>query len=210
MYNIIFSRKNLLLIAVSTIALVIFVRPVTIFAAGTSDPSECGGTDPGAQSEMQGTQCLNNTGTCDGGGNCDTSSSVVNTPPSGSGVNSGTSPGSGVNSGTSAGSGVNSSALTNPLAKANIGNLCQLVNAVLNIISEIGALVAVLFIIWSGFLFIKAQGNKAELDKAKKTLYTTIIGTAILVGASVITKVLVDTIGQISSSVGGGSGGICS
>jgi hypothetical protein len=83
-----------------------------------------------------------------------------------------------------------------------IDNICKLVNAVLNVIAEIGAIVGVLFIIWSGFLFIKAQGNVTEIQRAKRTFYTTIVGLAILLGATVITKIIFNTIQNITSEEG--------
>jgi hypothetical protein len=96
--------------------------------------------------------------------------------------------------------------LPNPAAgKAN--NICDLLNAVINIVVELGALVGVLFIIWSGFLFIKAQGNTTQLDHAKRTFYTTIIGLAILLGASVITKIIFNTVSSITTA--GGATSIC-
>ncbi len=82
------------------------------------------------------------------------------------------------------------------------GSLCDLINAILNIVTEIGAIIAVLFIIWSGFLFIKAQGNPKEIEDAKRAFYATIIGTAILLGSSVIAKIIITTIGAVSNSAG--------
>ncbi len=81
-------------------------------------------------------------------------------------------------------------------------NICKLISAILNIVAEIGAIVGALFIIWSGFLFIKAQGNPEEIKKAKRTFYTTIIGLAILLGASVITKIVFKTIQSITTADG--------
>src|SRR3989344_9322230 len=41
------------------------------------------------------------------------------------------------------------------------------VQAILQVVLKIGIPVAAMFIIYSGFLFVKAQGNEAELTKAK-------------------------------------------
>ncbi len=97
--------------------------------------------------------------------------------------------------------------IPNPL-NSKFSNICNLINEIINIIAEIGAIVAVLFIIWSGFLFIAAQGNKEKVTQAKNTFYTTIIGTAILLGASVITKIIFNTVTSITARVSDG-GGIC-
>lgn len=98
---------------------------------------------------------------------------------------------------------------TNPVAgwtspyDSGIGSLCDLINFFLTIVTEIGAVVGVLFIIWSGFLFIKAQGNEAEVKQAKSAFYTTIIGLAILLGASVIAQVIFNTVTSIITLPGG-------
>ena len=63
---------------------------------------------------------------------------------------------------------------------------------------EVGAYVAVIFIIYSGFLFVKAQGNPTEIETAKKTFFYTIIGVMILLGASAIAKAVGNTIRAIT------------
>jgi hypothetical protein len=81
-------------------------------------------------------------------------------------------------------------------------DICSIINAVLKVIAEIGAVVGVLFIIWSGFLFIMAQGNVDKLKRAKWTFLTTIAGIAILLGASVITSVIFNTISSVTGADG--------
>jgi type IV secretory pathway VirB2 component (pilin) len=83
-----------------------------------------------------------------------------------------------------------------------ITNLCELVNALIKVVVQFGSVIAVIFVIWSGFLFIRARGNKNDLDIAKKTLYTTVIGLAILLGSSVIARIIMVTLANV---VGGGS-----
>ncbi|MDP3958284.1 MAG: TrbC/VirB2 family protein [bacterium] len=71
--------------------------------------------------------------------------------------------------------------LQNPLR--GINTLEQLIGKLLDIVVTLGTYVAVIFIIWSGFLFVKAQGKPEELSKAKTTFFYTIIGVALLIGA---------------------------
>lgn len=68
-----------------------------------------------------------------------------------------------------------------------------------DIVFPIGGVIAVLAFIWSGFLFVKAQGNDAKLTEAKKALLYTAIGTAILLGAWVIMEVITGTINQLKT-----------
>lgn len=139
----------------------------------------------------------------------DDGTGVTPGPGGSTGVSGGPGGSTGVSSGPGGGSGVSpgpggTTGITNPVKQDNI---CKLINSLVNIVVEIGAIVAVLFIIWSGFLFIKAQGKPDELTKAKNTFYMTLIGTAILVGASVITKIIVNTVFSVTGDTTGG--GIC-
>jgi len=59
----------------------------------------------------------------------------------------------------------------------------------------------VLAIVYSGFLFIKAQGNKTELETAKKAFTWTVIGGAILLGALAIAELLNATVQQVGAGI---------
>jgi heme/copper-type cytochrome/quinol oxidase subunit 2 len=79
--------------------------------------------------------------------------------------------------------------ITNPLEAESFA---QLVDAVTEIIMTVGLLVAVLFIIWSGFLFVTARGDENQLKKAKATFMWTVIGVAILLGSTIIAQAVVN------------------
>jgi hypothetical protein len=57
--------------------------------------------------------------------------------------------------------------------------------------------VAVCFIIYSGFLFVTARGKPEQITKAKTNFFWTIIGVAILLGARVIVSIITGTIESI-------------
>lgn len=80
----------------------------------------------------------------------------------------------------------------------DFGGIQGLLEEILRVIVLIGAPIAVLFIIYSGFLFVTARGNEDQLTKAKKTFLWTVIGTAILLGAQAIASVLGGTVDQIT------------
>lgn len=48
----------------------------------------------------------------------------------------------------------------------------------------------VIFMIIAGFMFVTARGNEEQLTKAKTMLWWTIIGAAIIIGASIIVKAI--------------------
>ena len=73
----------------------------------------------------------------------------------------------------------NSCELTNPLGSSTT-DLNSLLVLILKIVTEIGSIVVVFFIIYSGFLFVTAQGNEEKITKAKQALTWTLIGAAIL------------------------------
>lgn len=75
-----------------------------------------------------------------------------------------------------------------------------LINTVLNdILIPIGGVVAVLMIMYAGFLFVTASGNEAQISKAKQALLYAVIGAAILLGAKVISDAILKTITQLKA-----------
>jgi hypothetical protein len=94
----------------------------------------------------------------------------------------------------------NSLKLDPPLKSINgkDATLESFIGAILNdIVLPIGAVVVVIFIIYSGFLFVTAQGNETKLEKAKTTFLWTVIGAAVLLGSWAIAQVIKTTIDQL-------------
>ena len=65
------------------------------------------------------------------------------------------------------------------------------------ILIELGAVVVTLAIIYAGFLFVMAKGNPEQLKTAKTTLFWTIVGSLVLLGAQVIADIIDSTIKQL-------------
>lgn len=82
--------------------------------------------------------------------------------------------------------------LRNPLR--NICSFEDFVELLLQALIRIGLPIAVLFIVYSGFLFVKAQGNETELTKAKSTFLYTVIGVGIFLGSWVLATVVANTV----------------
>ncbi|MEK7581756.1 MAG: hypothetical protein AAB488_00270 [Patescibacteria group bacterium] len=97
---------------------------------------------------------------------------------------------------TGTGPGCKPGELCNPLT--GVDNLGDLAVKILDAVVKVGGYVAVIFIIYSGFLFVKAQGNPTELENAKKTFFYTIIGVMILLGAKAISIGVAQTIKAIT------------
>lgn len=92
--------------------------------------------------------------------------------------------------------------LTNPIR--GVDTIYELVTLVLNnIVIPIGSVVVIIMIIYSGFLFVTARGNPDKIEDAKRTLLYVVIGSAILLGASVISLAIGGTLCQISPTLPG-------
>ncbi len=84
--------------------------------------------------------------------------------------------------------------LDNPIA---VNSIPEFVEKVLRIVLKIGTPIVALAIIYTGYLFIAAQGKPEEITKAKKSLMYTLIGALILLGAYVIAETVVGTVAAI-------------
>lgn len=85
--------------------------------------------------------------------------------------------------------------IKNPL---QVDDVQSVINTVIEWLIQIGAVAVVLAIVYAGFLFVAAQGKPEEINKAKTTLFWTIIGAMILLGAQVISSVIENTIKQLN------------
>ena len=84
--------------------------------------------------------------------------------------------------------------LTNPLKSTTFADL---VANIAKIVAQIGFPIAVMALLWAGFLFVTARGNEEQLSKAKTTLLWAVIGTAILLGAWGIATAVSSFIGTL-------------
>ena len=78
--------------------------------------------------------------------------------------------------------------------------LFTMFEAIINdILLPIGGVLAVMAFIYSGFLYVTAQGNTDKLKTAHNALLYTSIGTAVLLGSWVIAEVIENTINQLQA-----------
>lgn len=90
--------------------------------------------------------------------------------------------------------------LKNPFAFE--GGLIELIEVfVTDIIIPLGAVIAALAIIYSGFLFVTARGDTEQLKKARQSFLYAVIGAAILLGSWAIAVGIKATIDRIRGSV---------
>lgn len=72
------------------------------------------------------------------------------------------------------------------------------IEAIINkILMPIGGMVAVLMIMYAGFMYVTAQGDTGKISKAHDALLYAVIGAAVLLGAFVISQAIGGTIDQL-------------
>lgn len=146
-----------------------------VFATPCTIPSDCSGSTP----------------------YCDPSTYTCSATPPGSGSGSGA---GGSGSGTTGGGGGSggtlsvSTPLTNPTNLASFDDLvAKVIEAAVQVLSPI----VVLAFIYAGFLFVQAQGKPEEIKKAKTTIWYSIVGAFILMGAWGFAQIIKTTVGAI-------------
>ena len=102
------------------------------------------------------------------------------------------------------GGGTNSITLFNPLGE--IDGICELLQRILKILLAFGVPIAVLFLVYAGFLFVKARGNPKELIRARTNFKYVILGIMLFLGAWMLGQILASTINTLG--VGSGAPGI--
>lgn len=90
----------------------------------------------------------------------------------------------------------------------NIGNpisfadLLDFLKWALAVVVKVGIVAITVYIIISGFKFLKAQGNEKELSVAKQAAVGAIIGAAIILGGLAIVSLLQGTVEQVGPMPG--------
>jgi hypothetical protein len=77
-------------------------------------------------------------------------------------------------------------------------NIVDFIFLIADIAIQIGAVVAVLAIIYTGFKFVMARGSDTEVSKAKSLFFYNVVGIAVLFGAKIISEIIQATVSAIS------------
>lgn len=81
--------------------------------------------------------------------------------------------------------------IVNPIKASSINGL---IKTILEGVVKLGIPIIALAVIYSGFLFVSAQGNPEKISNAKKSFTYTLIGAAILLGAWGIAQLISETV----------------
>ncbi len=71
------------------------------------------------------------------------------------------------------------------------------ISGALKVLVIVALPIITLFFVYSGFLFIKAQGNDGELTTAKKNFVYVVLGSLLILGAWVIATLIGGTVSQL-------------
>jgi hypothetical protein len=73
---------------------------------------------------------------------------------------------------------------------AGAKNWQELAKMVINILLTVSGVIAVLFIIYGGFLYITSAGNEEQVEKGRKALVNSIIGLVVIILSYVLVNVI--------------------
>ena len=93
------------------------------------------------------------------------------------------------------GSGNSSFSIANPL---KVTSITGFLTAVIEVILVFAIPIIVLYIMYAGFLFVTANGEPGQLEKARNALLFAIVGGVIILGAFVIIDIIKGTVDNIT------------
>ncbi|MEI6396783.1 MAG: pilin [Candidatus Taylorbacteria bacterium] len=91
--------------------------------------------------------------------------------------------------------------IKNPLQANSVSELVQTAS---QIFAYVVVLIGVMALIWTGLLYVLAQGNSEKLTQLKKQLLWIVVGIAIVIGARIIINIVVTTLsksGAVNQSI---------
>ncbi len=95
------------------------------------------------------------------------------------------------------GSGSTSGTLCSPSSYTSFQSF---LSAVFTALVKISLPIITVFIVYSGFLFVTAQGNKTKLEVAKRNFLFVIIGALLILAAWILAQIIAGTLLQVVGS----------
>jgi hypothetical protein len=87
--------------------------------------------------------------------------------------------------------------LKNPLSD-NFSSIPSFISGALKVMVMVALPIITLFMVYSGFLFVFAQGNQEQLAKAKTNFVYVVIGSILILGAWVFASLIGGTIAELT------------
>lgn len=77
-------------------------------------------------------------------------------------------------------------------AEGDVARVENFIKGVIKVIAGLAGLIATVFFVIGGFIYITSTGNPEKMDSAKRTLIWSGVGLAITVGAFIISNIITD------------------
>jgi|GEM_PF-2308514 len=87
--------------------------------------------------------------------------------------------------------------IDNPLKN---DSLIAFINSIIDAALKLGAIVSVVAVILAGFMFVTAHGDEDKIKTAKNILLYAVIGMVILLGARMISEVIINTVTSVDKA----------
>lgn len=71
-------------------------------------------------------------------------------------------------------------------------DFASILNGIATFVARLGIPVVGFFLVYTGFTFVTAQGNKEKLKRARTMFVWTIVGAAVVLGAPFIANLIID------------------
>lgn len=94
---------------------------------------------------------------------------------------------------TSMASAIEFKGLLNPIVTSKDYGVGDIANSIVNILFFAAGIAAVIYLIWSGFLYITAAGNEKNAEQGQKGITWSIIGIIIITAAYIIVRAVSNT-----------------
>ena len=90
-------------------------------------------------------------------------------------------------------------AFTAPAGYSTLGSVGAIVDAILAVLPKIAIPIAGIYLVYSGYLFVSSTGDTKQLESAKTAFFNAVIGTALIVGASILVSAVSSTVSGLGS-----------
>ena len=90
--------------------------------------------------------------------------------------------------------------LQNPLS-AQFSDISKFIAGALKILVMVALPIITLFFVYSGFMFVTAQGKPEKLNEAKKNFVWVVIGALLIMGAWIIATLIGGTVSQLTNGL---------
>ena len=87
----------------------------------------------------------------------------------------------------------------NPLGTND--DIFDFIKSVADVVARLGAAIVVIMVIYSGFLFVQAQGNEEKIKVARRNLFWTLVGALVLLGAATLAIVVQNVAEQLGFGI---------